>query len=370
MTRVPFVNLVGQHQATAAPLRAAIERVLLTSAFIRGPELARFEKEFANYIGANHAIGVGCGGDALYLALRALGIGPGDEVVMPVNTYTATAFAVSRAGATPVFVDCDETYNINPALMLGALTGYTRAVIPVHLAGQSADMDAIYAAVESHGTDIAVVEDAAQATGATYNGHKCGSIGEVGCFSFYPSKNLGACGDGGCVVTNDHALAAELRVLRDYGQDRKYHHVRIGVNSLLDGLQAALLACKLPRLDEWNERRRELAAYYKNALDGCPAISGYQEPVEGAEHVYHLFVVESPFRDALQEFLAEREIHTGIHYPVPIHQQPAYAEHYGHLSFPVAEHLAKTSLSLPMCPYTTAKQVEYVCTSIWEYSRR
>lgn len=367
MMRVPFVNLSGQYEACAYSMQMAFERVMDTAAYIRGPELERFEKEFARYIGASHAVGVGCGGDALYLALRALGVGPEAEVIVPVNTYIATAFAVSRTGATPVFVDCDETYNINPDLIPAAITGSTRAIIPVHLTGQAANMDAVYS---SAAEQLLIVEDAAQATGATYKGQRCGSLGDIGCFSFYPSKNLGACGDGGMVVTNDHALAAELRVLRDYGQDHKYHHIKIGVNSLLDSLQAALLTAKLPRLDEWNEQRRKLAAHYKELLEGCPAISGYQAETEGAEHVYHLFVVESPFRDALQEFLAEREIQTGIHYPTPIHKQPAYAKRYGHLSFPVAEHLARVSLSLPMCPYTTMKQVEYVCTSIWEYARR
>lgn len=364
--RVPIVNLAGQYHACAAPMRSAIERVLSASSFVRGPELERFERQFANYIGADHAIGVACGGDALYLTLRALGIGPGHEVIVPIYTYIATAFAVSRTGATPVFVDCDKTYNIDPLLIPEAITERTRAIIPVHLTGQSVDMDAVH----DSAAELLVVEDAAQAAGATYRGRRCGSMGDVGCFSFYPSKNLGGCGDGGMVVTNDDYVMAEVLILRNYGQTEKYHHVKVGVNSLLDGLQAALLACKLPRLDEWNEKRRVLAAHYKNRLTGCPAVSGCQESVVGAEHVYHLFTIEAPARDALQKFLAEREIQTAIHYPSPIHKQPAYSDVYGHLSFPVAEHLAKVSLSLPMCPFTTMRQIEYVCRSIWEFARR
>ncbi|MGH9208516.1 MAG: DegT/DnrJ/EryC1/StrS family aminotransferase, partial [Acidimicrobiales bacterium] len=322
--RIPFVDLVAQQRRIRTQVEHAIARVLERCDFVLGEDLTAFEQEFAQYIGVHHAVGVSNGLDALRLALLALDIGPGDEVILPANTYIATALAVSSVGARPALVDCDPTsYNLDPAQLALAITPRTRAVIPVHLAGQAAEMERILGfARDNH---LAVVEDAAQAHGASYGKRRCGSLGDIGCFSFYPSKNLGAYGDGGAITTNDMRLAERLRRIRDNGQCAKYVHVERGLNARLDTLQAAVLRVKLRFLDDWNRQRTELADEYRKRLSGVADIT---LPSQSAwsTHVYHLFVIETAQRNALQRHLGEAGIGTGIHYPIPIHLQEAYAD--------------------------------------------
>jgi dTDP-4-amino-4,6-dideoxygalactose transaminase len=360
---VPFVDLVAQHRALAAELTAALAAVLERGDFILGEAVATFERAFAAYIGVRHAVGVGNGGDALALALQAARIGPGDEVILPANTYIATALAVSSVGARPVLVDCDPaTYTLDVAAVAAALTPRTRAVIPVHLAGQPAAMAPLLDLARAR--DLVVIEDAAQAHGARYRGRTCGALGALGCFSFYPSKNLGACGDGGMVVTDDAALAARLRLLGNYGQREKYVHVVRGRNSRLDTLQAAILAVKLPHLEAWNAARRRHAARYRELLAGVGDLT-FQQPSPEDTPVYHLFIIETARRAALQRYLAARGVQTGIHYPIPIHLQAAYADlGYRPGAFPHAERLAQRALSLPMYPELTDAQIAYVADCI------
>jgi len=360
--RIAFVDLHAQHQPLRAALDRAIGEVVAGGQFILGPQVAAFEQRFAAYCGARHAIGVGNGMDALRLALMALDVRGGDEVILPANTYVATALAVSAVGAVPVLVDCDpRTYNLDPRGLERAVTPRTRVIMPVHLTGQAADMDAVMAVAERRG--LHVIEDAAQAHGAAWRGRRCGSIGAVGCFSFYPSKNLGAFGDAGMAVTNDDALARRLAQLRNYGQSQKYEHVAAGLNSRLDSLQAAVLAVKLPHLDRWNEARVSRAARYRAALRGVGDLR-LQEIAPGATSVYHLFVVETEHRDRLRRHLADAGIDTGVHYPVPIHLQPAYAAGYRMGQFPHTEALARRSLSLPMFPELRDDQVDAVAAAI------
>jgi len=360
--RIAFVDLHAQHQPLRAALDRAIGEVVASGQFILGPQVAAFEQRFAAYCGVRHAIGVGNGMDALRLALMALDVRGGDEVILPANTYVATALAVSAVGAVPVLVDCDpRTYNLDPRGLERAVTPRTRVIMPVHLTGQAADMDAVMAVAERRG--LHVIEDAAQAHGAAWRGRRCGSIGAVGCFSFYPSKNLGAFGDAGMAVTNDDALARRLAQLRNYGQSQKYDHVAAGLNSRLDSLQAAVLAVKLPHLDRWNEARVSRAARYRAALRGVGDLR-LQEIAPGATSVYHLFVVETEHRDRLRRHLADAGIDTGVHYPVPIHLQPAYAAGYRMGQFPHTEALARRSLSLPMFPELRDDQVDAVAAAI------
>ena len=360
--RIAFVDLHAQHQPLRAELDRAIGEVVASGQFILGPQVAAFEQRFAAYCGVRHAIGVGNGMDALRLALMALDVRGGDEVILPANTYVATALAVSAVGAVPVLVDCDpRTYNLDPRGLERAVTPRTRVIMPVHLTGQAADMDAVMAVAERRG--LHVIEDAAQAHGAAWRGRRCGSIGAVGCFSFYPSKNLGAFGDAGMAVTNDDALARRLAQLRNYGQSQKYDHVAAGLNSRLDSLQAAVLAVKLPHLDRWNEARASRAARYRAALRGVGDLR-LQEIAPGATSVYHLFVVETEHRDRLRRHLADAGIDTGVHYPVPIHLQPAYAAGYRMGQFPHTEALARRSLSLPMFPELRDDQVDAVAAAI------
>lgn len=360
--RIAFVDLHAQHQPLRAALDRAIGEVVAGGQFILGPQVAAFEQRFAAYCGVRHAIGVGNGMDALRLALMALDVRGGDEVILPANTYVATALAVSAVGAVPVLVDCDpRTYNLDPRGLERAVTPRTRVIMPVHLTGQAADMDAVMAVAERRG--LHVIEDAAQAHGAAWRGRRCGSIGAVGCFSFYPSKNLGAFGDAGMAVTNDDALARRLAQLRNYGQSQKYDHVAAGLNSRLDSLQAAVLAVKLPHLDRWNEARVSRAARYRAALRGVGDLR-LQEIAPGATSVYHLFVVETEHRDRLRRHLADAGIDTGVHYPVPIHLQPAYAAGYRMGQFPHTEALARRSLSLPMFPELRDDQVDAVAAAI------
>ena len=351
---VPFLDLGAAYLELKDDLDAAYHRVMDSGWFILGKEVEAFEREFAAYCEAAHCVGVGNGLEALHLILRAYGIGPGDEVIVPANTYIATWLAVSYAGATPIPVEPDaRTYNLDPALIEAAITPATRAILPVHLYGQPADMDPIKALASRYG--LKVIEDAAQAHGARYHGRRVGGLGDAAGFSFYPGKNLGALGDGGAVVTNDADLAERVRVLRNYGSRVKYHNEVKGFNSRLDELQAALLRVKLPVLDAWNERRRAAAARYLDGLAGSEL--GLPYVPKWAEPVWHLFVVRHPQRDALQQRLQQAGIGTMIHYPIPPHLQPAYAElGYSAGAFPISEAIHREVLSLPMGPQLTAAQ--------------
>jgi dTDP-4-amino-4,6-dideoxygalactose transaminase len=366
---VPFVDMRAEHRSIAAELDPAVSAVLADCRFILGPQVEELERRFAAFIGVAHAVGVSSGLDALRLALLALDIGPGDEVILPANTYIATALAVSAVGARPVLVDCDpHTYLLDPAGIEASITARTRAVIPVHLTGHAVDMDPLLELAARHG--LHVVEDAAQAHGAAYNGRPCGSIGTMGCFSFYPSKNLGAYGDGGMVTTDDAELARRIRRLRNYGQEARYHHLDKGLNARLDTIQAAVLLVKLDHLASWNRARAGHAARYRDLLAGLEGLA-FQRQAPWSNHVHHLLVVESDDRDALRDHLAAAGVQTGIHYPIPIHLQPAYAD-LGHRQgdFPHAEQLAKRILSLPMYPQLTKGQVEYVAGAIREFTGR
>jgi dTDP-4-amino-4,6-dideoxygalactose transaminase len=360
---VPFVDLVAQYESIKSEIDEAFYEVTASAEYILGSRVERFEKDFAGYVGVSHAVGVGSGLDALRLALLALGIGRGDEVVVPANSYIATALAVSEVGAAVTLVDCDpSTYNIDIDQIEAVVTDRTAAIIPVHLTGQAAEMDSIRTIAERDG--LRIVEDAAQAHGAHYNGHVCGSLGDVGCFSFYPGKNLGAYGDAGLVTTNDPAVAEHLRRLRNYGERRKYEHVIKAVNSRLDTLQAAFLSVKLQHLNHWNEARSRHAEAYCAALDGVGDLA-FQQRLPNATHVYHLFIVETAQRDQLREHLAASGVQTGLHYPTPIHLQEAYADlGLPPGSFPEAERLAARTLSLPMFPELRPDQLEYVAEQI------
>jgi len=365
--RILFLDVAAAYQELQPALDAAVQRVMTSGNYILGPEVAAFESEFAAYCEAGHCIGVGNGLDALQLILRAMEIGAGDEVIVPANTYIATWLAVSYAGTTPVPVEPDEkTYNIDPALIEEAITPKTRAIIAVHLYGQPADMDPINEIAGKYG--LTVIEDAAQAHGALYKGKKVGSLGDAAGFSFYPGKNLGALGDGGAIVTNNEALAERVRVLRNYGSQEKYLNERKGFNSRLDEIQAAVLRIKLAKLDEWNERRRQLASYYLQTLEGVPDLTLPFVPAY-ADPVWHLFAVRHPERDRLQKFLADAGVGTIIHYPEPPHLQKAYAElGFAAGSFPRAEEMANTLLSLPMGPHLSDQDANYIVSQLSAFS--
>jgi dTDP-4-amino-4,6-dideoxygalactose transaminase len=360
--KVPFVDLGAQYRAIQGEIDAAIAEVLRNTDFILGDAVEAFEGEFAQYCEAGHAIGVDSGLAALELALRAYGIGPGDEVITTANTFVGTALAISHSGAKPVLVDVDaDTYNMDVAALRRAITPRTRAVIPVHLYGHPADMDSIMGVARQYG--LTVIEDACQAHGARYKGNRVGSLGHAAAFSFYPGKNLGAYGDGGMVVTNDAAIAEKLKMLRNYGQREKYQHLLRGFNHRLDTLQAAVLRVKLKYLDSWNSARRQNAQHYCELLASSgmvmPVVAGYAEPV------WHLFVVRLRDRDRAAADLATQGIVTGIHYPAPIHLQPAYRDlGYKQGDFPVSESYARQILSLPMYPELTAAQIEAVARAI------
>jgi len=316
--KIPFVDLRSMHMGIKDELQEVFDRVLDKSAFVLGSEVLRFEQEFATYIGTEHCIAVNTGTAALHLALAALEIGPGDEVITVPHTFIATAEAISAVGARPVFVDIDPvSFTMNPALLEAAITSKTRAIIPVDLYGQAADMDAIMEIADKHG--IPVIEDACQAHGAEYKGRKAGSFGVAGCFSFYPGKNLGACGEGGAVTTNDAELAHKIRLWRDHGSSKRYEHVFPGLNMRMEGLQGGILSVKLKYLDRWNDQRRMAAAEYHAALAGTELEVPAEMPYN--RHVYHLYVVQSPKRDQLREQLTEAGIESGLHYPTPLHLQ-------------------------------------------------
>ena len=362
---VPFVDLQAQYRAIKREVDEAIGRVLERAAFILGREVEAFEASFAEYLGARFCVGVSNGTAAIQLAVTACGVGARDEVIVPANTFFATAEAVSTAGATPVFVDADPvscTIDVNK--IEAAITERTRAIIPVHLYGQAADLDPIFEIAARH--HLAVIEDAAQAHGALYRGRRVGTRGRANCFSFYPGKNLGAYGEGGAVVTDDPEVAHRVRLLRDHGSEQKYRHDIVGYNFRLEGMQGAVLNVKLKYLDGWNDLRRAHAARYGELLsemnDGALTLP---REMPYARHVYHLYVVQTEARDALQKHLAAAGVQTGIHYPVPIHLQPAYAA-LGHRAgdFPMAERQAARVLSLPMFAELTGEQIERVVGAV------
>jgi len=360
--QVPFVDLAAQYPTIAPEIDEAVAKVIHDTDFILGREVGLFEEEFAAYCEAKYAVGVDSGTSALELALRAYDIGPGDEVITAANTFIASALAISHAGAKPVLVDVDPfTYTIDVAGIAKAITPRTKAILPVHLYGHPAHMDPIRQLAEKHG--LVVIEDACQAHGARYKGKRAGSLGHAAAFSFYPGKNLGAFGDGGIVVTNDREIANRLEMLRNYGQKEKYHHQFRGYNRRLDTLQAAILRVKLKYLDKWNAARRWNAKLYQESLQGVGVIT----PAEaaGAESVWHLYVIRTEDRDMIRESLVNRGVSAGIHYPIPIHLQPAYKD-LGHKrgDFPITEAQAQRILSLPMYAELTPEAIKHVTQSI------
>lgn len=361
---IPFVDLKAQYASLRAELDEAIGRVMADCDFILGREVQNFESNFAEYLSVGHVITVGNGLDALRLALQALDIGANDEVIIPAHTYIATALAISAVGARPVQVEVDESsFNINPELIEAALTSRTRAIMVVHLYGQPCDMDPVLEIARKHG--LKVVEDACQSHGARYRSKRCGTLGDIGCFSFYPGKNLGAYGDGGAIATHDANLADKLKRLRNYGQIRKYYHTEKGLNSRLDSLQAAVLNVKLKYLDGWNRQRAQNAARYNESLKSVPQVRTPEAQPE-RDHVYHLYVIRIDQRDELQAFLATKGISAQIHYPVPIHLQEAYKE-LSAQSFPITERISRTALSLPMYAELTPQQIQTVAQAISEF---
>ncbi|MFH2044601.1 MAG: DegT/DnrJ/EryC1/StrS family aminotransferase [Pseudomonadota bacterium] len=365
--KIPFLDLKSQYLSIKNEVDYAIKQVIDNCAFAGGPFVERFEKAFAPYCQCKEAIGVGSGTDALWIALIALGIGDGDEVITVPASFIATAEAISFSGAKPVFVDVDKaTCNMNPELIEAAITSKTKAIIPVHLFGQMADMDPITKIAKKH--KLFVIEDACQAHGSEYKGKRAGSIGDAGCFSFYPGKNLGAYGEAGAVVTNNIELAEKMRIFRDHGQSKKYFHKMIGWNGRMDGIQGAILEVKLKYLSAWNDARREKAGIYKELLEDTEHIL---LPVETSQtkHVYHIYAIRTKKRDKLIEHLTKAGISCGIHYPVPIHLQDAYKSmELEKGSFPVAEKCADELVSLPMFPELNREQIEYVAHEIKRFA--
>lgn len=359
---IPFVDLQSQYREIKEEIDAAIARVIERAAFVLGPEVEAFEAAFAEYTGARFCVCVSNGTAAVQLAVTACGIGAGDEVIVPANTFFATAEAVSTAGAVPVFVDANPvSYTIDTTKIEAALTEKTRAIIAVHLYGQAADLDPIKEIAARH--NLVVIEDAAQAHGSLYRGRRVGALAQAGCFSFYPGKNLGAYGEGGAVLTNDEGVARRVRLLRDHGSERKYHHEIVGYNFRLEGIQGAVLRVKLAYLDRWNDLRRAHAALYNELLGQTPLM--LPREMEYAHHVYHLYVVQTEGREALQKTLSEAGVQTGIHYPVPVHLQPAYSSlQYKTGDFPETERQAARVLSLPMYPELTDEQISLVAATI------
>lgn len=357
---IPLVDLTAQHAAVAEEVAEGWREVLARTAFIGGPQVAAFEREYAEFIRVQHCVAMANGTDAIEIALRALGVGPGDECILPANTFIATAEAVTRAGARPVLVDCadDETYLIDTDAVQAAVTPRTAAIIPVHLYGQAAPVERLLPLTRRAG--IWLVEDAAQSQGACRNGTSAGALGDVAATSFYPGKNLGAYGDAGAALTGSADVAARMRMIRDHGSPRKYQHEVVGANSRLDTLQAVVLSAKLRRLSAWNAARRAAAARYDELLSDCDAVVR-PRTLDGNEHVWHLFTVRVPDRDRVLKELHAAGIGAGIHYPVPIHLTPAFAGlGYAEGVFPVAERTARELLSLPLFPEITATQQEYV----------
>ena len=363
---VPLLDLKAQYAQLREEIRAAVDRVLESQLCINGPEVAQLEREVAKYTQAKHCVGVSSGTDALLLSLMALDIGPGDEVVTTPYTFFATAGSISRLGAKPVFVDIDPvTFNIDPARIEDAVTPRTKAIMPVHLFGQCADMDPILAVAKKH--KLAVIEDAAQAIGSEYKGKRAGSIGTVGCFSFFPSKNLGAVGDAGAVTCNDDALARRLVKLRGHGADVKYYHDEVGGNFRLDTIHAAVLSVKLKYLDNWTAARQVNAAFYTQAIEADPVLRSVVTPptVVASRHIFNQYVVRTKDRDGLKDFLKVRQIGTEIYYPVSMHQQKCFADlGYRKGDFPHSEEAAQTTLALPVYPELTDAQKRHVIDTL------
>lgn len=361
---IPFLDLKAQYKSIKGEVKKAVESIFENCAFVGGKEVETFERNFADYCKVPYCVGVGNGTDALWLTLKAMDIGPGDEVILPANTFIATAEAISAVGAQPVFVDQDnDTYTINTGEISARISEKTKAIIAVHLYGQPADMDPILEIAAQHG--IKVIEDAAQAHGAEYKGRRIGSIGDAACFSFYPGKNLGAYGDGGAVVTNDQKLADQVRLLSQHGSKVKYSHEIAGYNSRLDGIQAAILNVKMNYIEQWTEARRKNASLYRELLKDTEIILPIEK--EEVRHVYHLFVVRVKNRDAVQKQLLERGIQTGIHYPTPIHLTEAYKGlGIPAGTFPISEEYASDLLSLPMFAELTKKQIKEICKALKE----
>lgn len=360
---VLFNDFLKEQQEIGIEVNNTIQRVLSSGRYILGEEGTQFENEFAGYIGAKHGVGVNSGSDALYLAVKALGIREGDEVITVAHTMISSVDAITRNGAKPVFADVDPvTYTLDPKQLEAKITAKTKAILPVHLYGHPVDMAPLMRTAHKHG--LYVIEDACQAHGSMYMGKHVGGIGTVGCFSFYPTKNLGGYGDGGMVVTDDSVVAEQLRKLRNYGQTQRYYHDFVGINSRLDEIQAAVLRLKLHYLDRWNERRRKAALLYRELL--CEEVN---LPVEReyAHHVFHLHVVRHPQRDRLQQFLANRGIQTLIHYPVPVHRQKAYS--YSGAYLPVTERVCQEIISLPINPWINDREIMEVASAIWDFNR-
>jgi dTDP-4-amino-4,6-dideoxygalactose transaminase len=366
MTSVKFLDLQAQYQSIKPQIDEAVLAVLASSHYVLGPEVEAFEREFAAAHGAAEAIAVNSGTSALHIALLAAGIGAGDEVITTAMTFTATGAAIAYTGATPVFVDVDpDAFTIDPLLVEAKITPRTKAIMPVHLYGQPANLDPLLAIAENHG--LFLIEDAAQAHLAEFLGRKVGSIGHAAGFSFYPGKNLGAYGEGGAATTNDPELARKMRLLRDWGQERKYHHKMLAYNYRMDGIQGAILRVKLRYLEGWTEARRRIAARYRERLANL-GVQPAQE-AEGRRHVYHVFSIFHPRRDELLEFLRARGIQTGKHYPIPLHLQEAYAElGYRKGDFPVSERIGREQLSLPIYPEMSDADVDLVCAAIGDWA--
>jgi dTDP-4-amino-4,6-dideoxygalactose transaminase len=362
---IPFSDLRSQYLSIKGEIDAAVQRVLASGWFILGEEVRAFEEEFAAYVGAKHGIGVGSGTEALHLALLACGVGPGDEVITVSHTAVATVAAIELTGARPVFVDIDpRSYTMGASQLEAKIGPATKAIVPVHLYGQMADMDSILSIARERG--LKVVEDAAQAHGAEYKGRKAGSLGDVGCFSFYPTKNLGAYGDGGMVVTSDPGLADQIGLLRQYGWAERYVSSVKGLNSRLDELQAAILRVKLHHLDEWNEARRRHAALYDELLRDAAVVTPAH--MEYGRHCYHIYAVRSKWRDELKAYLRERDVGALVHYPVPVHLQEAYADlGVGTGALPVTEECANEVLTLPVAPELSEDQIRQVCHLVHEF---
>jgi dTDP-4-amino-4,6-dideoxygalactose transaminase len=366
---IPFLDLKTQFREIEHEVLPMVKEAMENAAFIGGPQVTGFETEFAAFCDSKYGVGVNSGTDALRFALMAAGVGPGDEVITVPHTFIATTEAISQVGAKPVFVDIlPDIYNMNASKIQRAIGPKTKAVVPVHIYGQTADMDLILEIAKKK--NLVVIEDACQAHGALYKGKKAGSMGLVGCFSFYPGKNLGAYGEGGAVVTQSEDIANKIRMIRDHGQGKKYFHDMEGYNGRLDAIQAGVLRIKLRRLPAWNEARRRNAQYYNELLSPVKGVTVPKE-ADGCRHVYHLYVILVDDRDGLQKYLNEKGIGTGLHYPVPLHLQKAYAyKGYKEDDFPVTESVAKRLLSLPMFPELTRAQIEYIADCIKQFMKK
>jgi len=364
--KVPFGNMKIHYHAYKQELDQAVARVMESGHYILGPELDKFEADFAKFLGAKYTVGCASGTEAIYLALVACGVVPGDEVLVVAHTAVPTISAISMTGATPVFVDINaSTYVMREIELEAKITPKTKVIVPVHIYGHMADMETIMKVAQKHG--LKVMEDVAQATGATYRGQTAGTIGDFGAFSFYPSKNLGAFGDGGAISTNSEESYKKLIMLRNYGQSKRYYHDIIGINSRLDEIQCAILGAQLPYVHEWNDRRREIAARYTEGLKNVVVTPVEQQ---GCKHVYHLYVIQTPYRDELQQYLLDRGIQCLIHYPIPAHLQQAYAYlGYKPGDLPTTEHIVKRILSLPMFPELTDEQVDEVIEGIKDFHK-